>query len=114
GTFEAALLMALPYLLLRLVADFMDVPVVLLRGAETGLVLASAVLVLVPSPLPLPWTLALVAYFVGVSLYASPAFVRGARRSGGVTRRRLQAVALGSVFLALDILVAGAGAAAPG
>lgn len=113
GTLEAVLLMALPYLLLRLVADFMDVPIALLRGAEVGLVLAIAVLVLVPSPLPLTLTLALVAYFVGVSLYASSAFVRGARRSGGVTRRRLQAVALGSLFLALDILVAGVGAAMP-
>src|ERR1051326_5537027 len=36
----AVLLMALPYLLLRLVADFMDVPRWLTVGAATGLLLA--------------------------------------------------------------------------
>src|ERR1051326_2267072 len=48
----AVLLMALPYLLLRLVADFMDVPRWLTLGAGLGLLLATLVLVLVPTPLP--------------------------------------------------------------
>jgi signal transduction histidine kinase len=109
---ETALLMALPYLLLRLVGDFMAVPAWLMRGAELGLLVA-VVLLVVPAPLPLPLTLVLVAYFVGLSLYAALAFWRGARRSSGVTRRRFQAVALGSGFLGLDILVAGLGAALP-
>jgi signal transduction histidine kinase len=110
---EATLLMALPYLLLRLVADFMAVPRWLMIGAAVGLVLAAAVLFLVPTPLPSLPTFVLVMYFVGLTLYAAIAFWTGSRRSSGVTRRRLQAVALGSVFLGLNIFVAGLGAAMP-
>jgi signal transduction histidine kinase len=109
----AVLLMALPYLLLRLVADFMDVPRWLTLGAGLGLLLATLVLVLVPTPLPAVLTLLLVVYFVGLSLYASVAFWTGSRRARGVTRRRLQAVAFGSVFLGLDILTAGLAAGFP-
>jgi signal transduction histidine kinase len=110
---EAFLLMALPYLLLRLLADFMPVPRWLMLGAGVGLLLVAVGLLMVPTPLPAVPTLLMVAYFVGLTLYASIAFWVGSRRSPGVTRRRLQAVALGSVFLGLDILVAGISAAAP-
>jgi signal transduction histidine kinase len=112
--FEATLLMALPYLLLRLVADFMAVPRWLMIGAAVGLVLAAVLLFLVPTPLPTLPTFVLVVYFVGLTLYAGIAFWIGSRRSRGVTRRRLQAVALGSVFLGLNILSAGLAAALPG
>src|SRR5579884_631847 len=61
---EAVLIMALPYLLLRLVADFMHVRVWLMRAAELGLLAAAVVLLVLPAPLPLLPTLALVAYFV--------------------------------------------------
>jgi signal transduction histidine kinase len=104
---ETALIMTLPYLLLRLVADFIDIPRRLVLGAEVGLAAAVVSLLFIPPPLPSVLVLLMVAYFVGLSLYASFAFMRGSRRAGGVTRRRLQAVALGSVFLGLDILVAG-------
>jgi signal transduction histidine kinase len=110
---EAILLMALPYLLLRLVADFMDVPLWVTRGGAAGLAVSAVVLVYVPTPLPIFPTLLLVLYFVGLSLYASLAFWRGSRAARGVTRRRLEAVALGSVFIGLDILIAGLGAALP-
>jgi signal transduction histidine kinase len=110
---EALLLMALPYLLLRLVADFMAVPRWVMLGAAAGLLLSAVMLLAIPAPLPPLASVVLVFYFVGISLYASTAFWIGSRRSRGVTRRRLQAVALGSVLLGLDILVAGLGAAAP-
>jgi len=110
---EAILLMALPYLLLRLVADFMAVPRWLTIGAAVGLLLSAVALLLSPAPLPLLPTLLLVVYFVGLSLYASLAFWVGSRQARGVTHRRLQAVALGSVFLGLDILAAGLSAVAP-
>ena len=110
---QAALLMALPYLLLRLVADFMEVPLWLMRGAGIGLLVSVIVLLAVEAPLALVPTLLLVAYFVGLALYCSIAFWRGARAWRGVTRRRLEAVALGSVFLGLDIFVAGLQAALP-
>ena len=108
-----ALLMALPYLLLRLVDDFAAVPRLLMRGAEVGLVLAVAGLFLGPAPLPAPLTLLYVAYFVGLEIYAALKFVRAARRSGGVTRRRMQAVAAGSLCLGLVLVVAGLQVALP-
>lgn len=110
---EAALLMALPYLLLRLVADFMDVRVWILRAAEAGLVASVIALFALDPPYPVAMVLLLVAYFVAVTLYASVAFWRGARHSTGVTRRRLQAVAVGSLCIGLVILLAGLRAVLP-
>ncbi len=110
STLGGALIMTLPYLLLRLVDDFLDVPALLLRGAEVGLALA-VISLFVFRPAPLVLTLLLVLYFVGLQVYSAVAFMRGARRAGGVTRRRMQAVAAGSLFLGLNILVAGLAAA---
>jgi signal transduction histidine kinase len=104
------LALALPYLLLRLVADFAHVPLALLRGAEVGLILIAVALFLAPEPTPLPLVLVLVAYFVVLAAYGALAFVRAARRSVGVTRRRLEAVAAGTVFLGADVVTAGLGA----
>jgi signal transduction histidine kinase len=101
-----ALIMALPYLLLRLQADFAGVPWQLLRAAEAGLVL-SVVCLFVMAPLPVALTLALVAYFVGLTLCTAIGFLSEARRSRGVTSRRMWAVGWGSIFLGLAILVAG-------
>ncbi len=113
GATTGALLMALPYLLLRLVDDFAHVPRTLMGLAAAGLALAVAVLVvyelaLQPSgaPLPLPVTLALVAYFVALMVYAAAQFITEARRASGVTRRRLQAVAAGSLLLGLLLVLA--------
>lgn len=113
GAALGAFLMALPYLLLRLVRDFADVPTAITRLAEVGLALSVAGLLLLPGQLPIPATLLMVAYFVGLVLYATGAFVQQARHSTGVTRRRMQAVGLGSLFLGLDIAIAGVGAALP-
>jgi K+-sensing histidine kinase KdpD len=49
-----------------------------------------------------------------VSLYTAVAFVRLARRSFGVTKRRTQAVALGMGMLGLAVLVAAGSTLAPG
>jgi signal transduction histidine kinase len=101
------LALALPYLLLRLVADFAHVPRVLMRVAEVGLLLIAGALFLAPEPTPLPLVLILVAYFVLLAAYGAIAFARGARLSVGVTRRRMEAVAAGTVFLGADVLTAG-------
>jgi signal transduction histidine kinase len=113
GAIAASLLMALPYLLLRLLDDFAGVPPLLARGSEFGLILSVVLLLLIPSPLPVPLMLALVAYFVGLIAYAAVAFMRQAGLSSGVTRSRMQAVALGSGFLGLTILAAGLQALMP-
>ncbi len=101
----AALGMALPYLLLRLLDDFVGVPSAVLRLAEVGLAATVIVLVAIEQPLPGWLTVLIVAYFFGFELYAAVRFLSSARHSSGVTRRRLQAVAVGSGFLALAVLM---------
>ncbi len=104
---NGSLIMALPYLLLRLVNDFSAVPRLVLRAAEAGLALSVVSLFAFRPALPVPLVLLLVVYFCGLSLYTALAFSREGRRSGGVTRRRMQAVAAGSAFLGLGILMTG-------
>jgi signal transduction histidine kinase len=103
----AILVIAMPYLLLRLVEDFSDVPFTVKRLGEGGLILAAIAFFLTVGTLPSPILLAVVLYFAGLSAYCAVAFVRAARRSAGVTRRRLQAAAAGTLLLGLAILVAG-------
>jgi signal transduction histidine kinase len=103
----AFLIIAMPYLLLRLVDDFSDVPFVVKRLAEVGLFLSAVAFLATEGTLPSPILLAVVLYFAALSLYCALAFVRASRRSAGVTGRRLQAVALGTLLLGVAILVAG-------
>lgn len=103
----ALLVIAMPYLLLRLVDDFSDVPSAVKRLAEGGLVLSATAFLATEGTLPPPILLAVVLYFAALSTYDAVAFVRAALRSAGVTRRRLQAVAAGTLLLGLAILAAG-------
>ncbi len=103
----ALLVIAMPYLLLRLVDDFSDVPSGAKRLAEVGLFLSAVAFIATEGTLPPPMLLAVVLYFAALAVYCAVAFVRAARRSAGVTKRRLQAVALGTLLLGGAILVAG-------
>ena len=107
GAAQGVLGMALPYLLLRLLDDFVGVPSVVLRLAEVGLAATVVVLVAIEPPLPGWLTVLIVAYFFGFELYAAVRFLRNSRRSSGVTRRRMQAVAVGSGLLGLTVLLVG-------
>ncbi len=96
-------ILALPYLLLRLVDDITPVPQRLRRGVEALLILAVLSLWLLPID-RLPWVNALLLlYIVGVLAYVIGASVRATMRASGVTRRRLTAMTLGSLFLLLNI-----------
>ncbi|MDQ2951749.1 MAG: hypothetical protein M3R54_05750, partial [Chloroflexota bacterium] len=100
-------LMAIPYALLRLVNDFASARPRVIRLAEVGLLasaLASIMFAGTPPPLVL---LAMFTYFAVVAVYCSFAFVREARRSRGVTRRRLESISTGSLFIGLTILLSG-------
>ncbi|MHB1133183.1 MAG: ATP-binding protein [Chloroflexota bacterium] len=100
------LVLAIPYLILRLLDDFSHVPRPLMRLSEVILALLVVAYFALASPRP-PWyNLMTILYFVGLQLYATAAFIRESHRSGGVTRRRLQAVAAGSVLLGLAELAA--------
>jgi signal transduction histidine kinase len=90
--------------LLRLLEDFTGVRRAVMRATEAALAVLVFVFIAVPQPFPL-WVVALYAlYFLGVALYAAIGFVRAARTSSGVTRRRMQAVAAGSIALGLILI----------
>lgn len=109
----SALLMALPYLLLRLVDGFAGLPRWSTGAAAAGLAASVLALALAPTPTPPTLALFLVLYYIAVVAYATVGAVREARRSSGVTQRRLQAIAGGSLLLGFTILAAGLVALAP-
>lgn len=111
-TASLILVMAIPYLLLRLVNDFAGVRRLVLRMAEAGFVVAVAVIVTVGVSGPAE-ILYLVLYFAAVAIYAAARVSARARSSVGITRRRMMAVAWGSYFLGLALLIAGVGVFAP-
>jgi signal transduction histidine kinase len=102
---NTSLLLAFGYLLLRLVDDFTIVPGWLMPTAGAGLALL-AISAFVITPRPLVLTLAMALYLVLVLGYAAWMFIRQSRRSSGVTRRRMHAVATGTVLLIALIVFA--------
>src|SRR5688500_15065834 len=104
---EVAFLMAVPYVLLRLVDDFTHVRSWAKRAAELGLAAGIVATVASIPALPTPVTLYVVTYFFVVSMYCAIAFIRAARRARGVTRRRMEAISLGSILLGTDLLEIG-------
>lgn len=98
---------ALPYILLRLVDDFRPQPTWVMLLAPLAFLSVAVVGVAMTQPWPVPVSLLLVTEVVAFGGYSSVAFLREAGQAQGVTRRRMQAVALGSGLLALIILLAG-------
>jgi signal transduction histidine kinase len=103
----------LPYLLLRLADDFQPRRWYTMALASLSVAGVVSVGIAVPQPWPLLAVLALVAHFVVFGGYASYAFLSESRRSHGGTRRRMQAVALGSGLIALIFLLGGIGSVFP-
>jgi hypothetical protein len=108
-----ALILALPYILVRLVDEFAGVPAVVLRVCEAALILSVAALFYFAAPAPAAVTLFQVLYFVALTLFVTATFAHAARTSMGSTAKRLGSVAIGSSFLALDIFLAGIAAVVP-
>ncbi len=103
----STVIMALPYLLLRLVAGFTDVPARVRRLSVGGLLAAVvSFYALAPNARPRWLNLLYVLYFLAVTLYGAGAVERARRHATGLTRRRLHAVATGSLGLALAIALA--------
>lgn len=103
---SAILAMTLPFLLLRLADDLIGVPRSVIRVATAGLLATFVLIGLSPTPLPAPVTLGLGAYFAFFTIYSARAFIRAAASTRGVTRRRMEAVALGSFLLGAVIVIA--------
>jgi len=89
-----AAVIALPYILLRLVDDFTAVPRGVKRGAELLLIASIASAYVLPGPtLPPLYVLLIVGYIAGLSFYCGFRFFRAGLRAQGVTKRRMQAIA---------------------
>src|SRR5689334_3521854 len=80
------MILAQPYLLLRLVEHFRPVRRLLRWGSFVGLAGSCALIIIFPAALPPTASLPIIVYFVFVEAYATLAFVHGALDSGGVTR----------------------------
>ena len=107
------LVMALPFLLLRLAAGFGPVPLRNLRAAGAGLALVAVAALLSPTPLPGVVSLLLIGYFGVVASYAAVLFARRAFTTTGVLHERLRFISLGSLLLGVAVLIAGIGIVAP-
>ncbi|OGO68511.1 MAG: hypothetical protein A3H36_06400 [Chloroflexi bacterium RIFCSPLOWO2_02_FULL_71_16] len=110
---QVVIVLALPYLLLRLLDDLAAVPSRVMVAAFGLLAVLIVGVFVLGTPLPAPFTLAVVAYFAAIQVYAAVVFVREAGRSAGATRRRLEAAAVGSFLLGLTIAFAGVRLAIP-
>ncbi len=105
-----ALVWALPYLLLRLTHDFAGVPRAIRTVTVIGAIASAAILLTVSPPRlqqAVPALLYLIGYFAVVMIYCAARAAQFARSSQGMTRRRMQGIALGSYFLGIGILLAG-------
>lgn len=102
-------ILALPYLLLRLVDDIAEVPLRVRRGIEVLLLISIVTLWLLPLDRPSWINLLLLCYVIGSLAYVIFASIRATNRAHGVTRRRLSAMTLGSLFLVLNIGVGSLG-----
>jgi signal transduction histidine kinase/CheY-like chemotaxis protein len=100
------LVLAMPYLLLRLLDDVVDVPPAA-TFAALGLLVPSAALSFVPGAAASGWYPVLVlTYLLCGTLYAAWGFVGRARAAPGITRRRMWAVALACGLLAATFAAA--------
>jgi hypothetical protein len=104
-TIQVILLIALPYLLLRIVSDFMAVRSWIVGSAAVLFVALASAIVWFNEPLPDLLTIITATYFIVLVGYASWKFVRGARVASGVTARRLYAASTGSALLSLVVAV---------
>ncbi len=107
------LILALPYLMLRVVADFVAMHRSLRWSAATAFVVQSVTFALLRGAVPPALAAAATAYLVVPFGWSALAFWRAARRSRGVARRRLAAIAVATVIAAVTLLGVGSTAALP-
>jgi signal transduction histidine kinase len=104
---SAALVLAMPLLTLRAIKGFTDLPRLVVPAAAVAWGASAVGLVIAPSPMPPALLVLILVYFVVFETYAGFAVLRATRRAHGVTRRRLQLIAAGTLLLALTIFGAG-------
>jgi GAF domain-containing protein len=95
-------LVAMPYLLFRLMNDVIGLPRLLHGIVAIAFVNWVIVVWLVPSTLPPVVTALVLLSLIGVLVYVTVVSIRATLRSRGITRRRLTAVSFGSLLLACN------------
>ena len=118
--FTLIVLLALPFLTLRLIDDIVPLPkrvlaVVFAIWAVLSVagVVAAFMAVVLPREAVVAIAIPVILYFSGAEIYGGLVVFRAYRRAAGVLRPRLLAVGLGTVFLGLAILVVLAGLIPP-
>ncbi|WP_420632052.1 ATP-binding protein [Candidatus Leptofilum sp.] len=101
-TLSTLAVVAHPFLLLRLVQHFRQIQPIILRLALVGMVVSGIILLL--STGTNAFLLLVLAYFIGVEGFSVVAFFQAARANSGVSRWRLNLVALGILTLLLAIV----------
>ena len=99
------LLLAQPYLLLRVLTHFRPVPRLQHRIALAGLLGSWLILLIDQAPLTAASTFVVLGSFLYVECYGAIAVVRGALAAHGVAKRRLTMVALGTALLGALMLL---------
>jgi signal transduction histidine kinase len=107
STVTSLLLLAHPYLLLRVVDYFRPLSRRVRWSALAGLAASWLILLVSPGGSRSPLLVIVILYFVLVEGYAAFAFISGARRASGGIRWRMTFAAAGSGWFALLILVVG-------
>ena len=95
-----------PYAMLRLVDDFSRTPRWLLPAGAVAFTVIGVLGFAVFGIAPQLYELVTIAWFLGVGGYAAYAFARAAVQSGGITRRRMTAVAIGALLFIGAIVIA--------
>ena len=111
NTLSSVALLGMVYMLVRLAYDFMDVPVWVIRTAEVVLAVIVVTLFMVTTSSML--TLAEIVYLLVALSYVSVVFVRASRKAGGVTRRRMIAITVGTLCLFAVLILASLSVAFP-
>ncbi len=100
-----SVMLAHPYLLLRVVGDFRPVSQALERLAIVGLAVSLAA-TWVAEVRSMPLIVIAFLYFVSLLAYVAWSFRRGAKAARGVTHWRMQHAALGALLLAVVVVLA--------
>jgi len=95
-----ALLLALPYFLLRLVHHFRDVSAALLAGTLAVVLVGAGLYAAAPASRSPLWYSAIAGYVAAGHFYVAVAFTREAMRTSGVTAKRLVFAAAATWFFA--------------
>jgi signal transduction histidine kinase len=107
GRSVRAMAAAMPFTLVLLADDFAGVPrrIQVLAGGFFLVIAAS--LYFMPAPLPPAYAIVVVVYLIVLLAYSTARFAGAASVASGVTRRRMQAVAVGGGLIGLVFIFAG-------